>query len=84
MPIAGVVIIEIMKIRKQQDDKIFFSVNSKITVRMRNTIRQIKAVFSMVSRSFGAVCSVLMRSVNDIGFPFVVLFNDVDESFECV
>ena len=70
MPMAGVVIIEIMKIRKQQEDKIFFSVNSKITVRMRNAIRQIKAMFPMVSRSFGAVCRVLIRSVNDIGVSF--------------
>jgi hypothetical protein len=75
MLVEKLVTIEITHNRAEKVASIFFSIITRITVRMRNKIKQMKDVVPIISKSFGVVDKESIRLLNDMVFPFGVVFS---------
>ena len=69
------VTIERMHNRVEKVASMFFSIITRITVIMRNKMKQIKDVVPIISKSFGLVDKESIRLLNDMSFPFLWLFS---------
>ena len=75
MLVEKLVTIEITHNRAEKVASMFFSIITRITVIMRNKMKQIKDVVLIISKSFGLVDKESIRLLNDMSFPFLWLFS---------
>jgi hypothetical protein len=75
MLVEKLVIIEITHNMAEKVASIFFSIITRITVRMKNKIKQMKDVVPIISKSFGVVDKESIRLLNNMVFPFGVVFS---------
>jgi hypothetical protein len=75
MLVVKLVIIERTHNRAEKVASMFFSIITRITVIMRNKMKQIKDVVPIISKSFGLVDKESIRLLNDMSFPFLWLFS---------
>ena len=75
MLVVKLVTIERTHNRAEKVASMFFSIITRITVIMRNKMKQIKDVVPIISKSFGLVDKESIRLLNDMSFPFLWLFS---------
>ena len=76
MLVVKLVTIERTHNRAEKVASMFFSIITRITVMMRNKMKQIKDVVPIISKSFGLVDKESIRLLNDIGFSFYRFFRE--------